>query len=121
MVITGSAAEVPLATRVAELAGLTHEDVLAGRTSVLELAALVADAELVLCGDTGIGHLATAYGTRSVLLFGPSSTAEWGPPPSRSAHVVLRHALAGGVDPRGDEIDPGLLALTVDDVLAAIP
>jgi ADP-heptose:LPS heptosyltransferase len=121
VVVTGSAEEIPLAAHVAELAGLTYEDVLAGKTSVVELAALVADAALVLCGDTGIGHLATAYGTPSVLLFGPSSVAEWGPPPSRSAHTVLRHVLSGGVDPRGDEIDPGLLALTVDDVLAAIP
>jgi ADP-heptose:LPS heptosyltransferase len=121
VVITGSSGEVPLATHVAELSGVTYEDVLAGKTSVLELAALVADAALVLCGDTGIGHLATAYRTPSVLLFGPSSAAEWGPPPSRTAHTVLRHARSGGVDPRGDEIDPGLLALTVDDVLTALP
>jgi ADP-heptose:LPS heptosyltransferase len=121
VVITGSADEVSLATHVAELCGLTYEDVLAGKTSISELAALVADASLVVCGDTGIGHLATAYGTPSVLLFGPSSVEEWGPPPARTAHVVLRHVLAGGVDPRGDEIDPGLLALTVEDVFAAIP
>ena len=109
---------MPLAAQVAQLSGLTHEDVLAGKTSIASLAALVADAALVVCGDTGIGHLATAYGTPSVLLFGPSSAAEWGPPPSRSMHVVLRHPTAGGVDPRGDQVDPGLLALTVDDVLA---
>ena len=119
VVITGSPDEVPLATQVAQLAGLTNEDMLAGKTSIASLAALVADASLVVCGDTGIGHLATAYGTSSVLLFGPSSLAEWGPPSSRSAHVVLRHPTAGGVDPRGDEVDPGLLALTVDDVLEA--
>jgi ADP-heptose:LPS heptosyltransferase len=118
VVITGSPDEMPLAAQVAQLSGLTHEDVLAGKTSIASLAALVADAALVVCGDTGIGHLATAYGTPSVLLFGPSSAAEWGPPPSRSMHVVLRHPTAGGVDPRGDQVDPGLLALTVDDVLA---
>ena len=80
MVVTGSAAERPLATAVAVRAGLPPAAVLAGRTDLLGLAALVAGARLVVCGDTGLGHLATAYRTPSVLLFGPTPAEGWGPP-----------------------------------------
>jgi ADP-heptose:LPS heptosyltransferase len=67
----------------------------------------VAGAALVLCGDTGIAHLATALGTPSVVLFGPVPPSLWGPPPDRPQHVAL------WADP------DGLLDLTVDQVLAA--
>jgi uncharacterized protein YjbJ (UPF0337 family) len=90
--------------------------VLAGRTGLIELAAVVASAGRVLCGDTGVGHLATAFGTPSVLLFGPTPPSEWGPPTGRERHVVLHRGGRG--DPHGGEPDPGLLAISVDDVLA---
>ncbi|MDQ3789217.1 MAG: glycosyltransferase family 9 protein, partial [Actinomycetota bacterium] len=69
VVVTGSAAERELATAVASGAGLPDSAVLAGKLDLAELAALVADASLVVCNDTGVGHLATAYGTPSVVLF----------------------------------------------------
>jgi hypothetical protein len=67
----------------------------AGRpTGVGELAGLVAHARLVISGDTGIAHLATAYGTPSVVLFGPMSPARWGPP--RDARTIARSGTASG-------------------------
>ncbi len=62
---------------------------LAGRTDLVELAAAVAAAGRVVCGDTGVAHLATALGTPSVVLFGPTSPARWGPPADRPQHRVL--------------------------------
>lgn len=118
VVVTGAAAERDLAVAVAAEAGLDPTAVLAGRTGPLELAALVAEAGLVLCGDTGVAHLATAYRTPSVLLFGPTSPLRWGPPPDRPYHRVLWRGTGDG-DPHGSEPDPALLALTVTDVLAA--
>jgi len=115
VVVTGSAAERPLADEVARSAGLSPRAVLAGRTDLRGLAALVAHAGRVFCGDTGVGHLATAFGVRSVLLFGPVPPAEWGPPPDRRRHVVLYRG--GRADPHGDAPDPGLLAISVEDVL----
>jgi ADP-heptose:LPS heptosyltransferase/uncharacterized protein YjbJ (UPF0337 family) len=115
VVITGSAAERELATRVARAAGLPRGDVLAGRTGVLELASVVAGAGRVLCGDTGVAHLATAFGVPSVVLFGPTPPSEWGPPPERPQHVALHRGGRG--DPHGGSPDPGLLEITVDDVL----
>jgi ADP-heptose:LPS heptosyltransferase/uncharacterized protein YjbJ (UPF0337 family) len=116
VVVTGSAAERPLAERVARAAALDDEDVLAGRTDLIDLAAVVATAGRVLCGDTGVGHLATAFGVPSVLLFGPTPPEEWGPPPERPQHVVLHRGRRG--DPHGDTPDPGLLGIAVEDVLA---
>jgi ADP-heptose:LPS heptosyltransferase len=116
--ITGSAAERGLALRVASAAGLPESAVLAAGTGLGELAAVVAEASLVLCGDTGIGHLATAYATPSVLLFGPTPPARWGPPAGSARHRVL---WAGDVDdPYGDRPAPGLLRLTVPEVLEQV-
>jgi ADP-heptose:LPS heptosyltransferase len=117
VLLTGSAGEVGLAENVAALAGLPSQSVLAGRTDLLRLAALVAHARCVLSGDTGIAHLATAFGTPSVVLFGPTSPAEWGPPDG-GPHEVLWHGSTG--DPHGDSVDPGLAAIGVDDAVGAL-
>jgi ADP-heptose:LPS heptosyltransferase len=116
VVVTGRPDEVALANAVAGEV-LAPEAVLAGRTDVLDLAALVAAAGRVVCGDTGVAHLATALGRPSVVLFGPVPPGEWGPPP-RPRHVALWAGRRG--DPHAAAPDPGLLALGVDDVLAAL-
>ncbi|MET8119721.1 glycosyltransferase family 9 protein [Micromonospora sp. NPDC005291] len=120
VLLTGSADERALAARVAEAAGLASDSVLAGRTGLGALAALVADARLVVSGDTGVAHLATGYGTASVVLFGPVPPAHWGPPPDRPRHRVL---WAGEGDwPRWDGVGshPTMAALRLDEVLAAV-
>lgn len=114
--LTGGSAEVPLAAGIAAAAGLPPGAVLTGRTSLRSLAALIADAAVLICGDTGVAHLASAYGTPSVLLFGPTSPKLWGPPPRRR-HRVLWAGQPG--DPHAAEPGPGLLALSADAVLTA--
>ncbi|MQY06309.1 glycosyltransferase family 9 protein [Actinomadura macrotermitis] len=114
VVVTGGPGETALAREVVVLAGLEDEADLSGRTGLLELAALVADARLVVCGDTGTGHLATAYRTPSVLLFGPTPPGRWGPPPDRPRHQVLWAGRSG--DPHGRAPDPGLLEISVTAV-----
>jgi ADP-heptose:LPS heptosyltransferase len=120
VVVTGSAGERELALAVARDAGLPPAAVLAGDTGLDELAALVARARLVVSGDTGIAHLATAYRTPSVVLFGPVPPRRWGPPPDRAYHRAIWH---GTRAERGDTRDPGvhpaLLRVSVDEVLAA--
>jgi hypothetical protein len=118
VVVTGGPDEVPTAREVAEDAGLGPGAVLAGQTTDLEeLAALVAGARLVVCGDTGVAHLASAYGVPSVVLFGPVPPSQWGPPVA-GPHTVLWHESPPG-DPHGDTVDPALAEITVDEVLAA--
>jgi ADP-heptose:LPS heptosyltransferase len=117
VLITGTHDEVDLARAVAAGAGVGDQRVVAGRTDVDELAALVAAAGRVVCGDTGIAHLATAFATPSVVVFGPTSPERWGPPAS-ARHVALWAGLTG--DSHASRPDPGLLAITVDDVTNAL-
>jgi ADP-heptose:LPS heptosyltransferase len=120
VVVTGSAGERDLAVEVARGAGLPPAAVLAGGTGLGELAALVAHARLLVSGDTGIAHLATAYRTPSVVLFGPMPPRRWGPPADRAYHRAIWH---GTRAERGDTTDPGvhpaLLRVGVDEVVAA--
>ncbi|SEP64692.1 glycosyltransferase family 9 protein [Microlunatus flavus] len=118
VVLTGSAAERERAAGIAAAAGMPDAANLAGRTDLGALAALVAQAALVVSVDTGAAHLATAYGTPSVVLFGPAPPSRWGPPPA-GPHVVLTDESVRRGDAFGDEPDPALLAVGVDDVLAA--
>jgi ADP-heptose:LPS heptosyltransferase len=118
VVVTGDAHEIALARTVAQAAALPDACVLAGRTSLAQLASVVAAAKLVVCGDTGIAHLATAFGTPSIVLFGPITPAAWGPPADRPQHTALWRGWHG--DPHGTVLDPGLAEITVDDVLAAM-
>ncbi|MFO0593121.1 MAG: glycosyltransferase family 9 protein [Polyangiaceae bacterium] len=116
--ITGGPDEVHLATELALRAGVPDRAVLAGRTDVLGLVRAVAAADRVVCGDTGVAHLATALGRPSVILFGPTPPAWWGPPEDRPWHRAL---WAGEVsDPHADRPARGLLAIQARDVLDAL-
>jgi ADP-heptose:LPS heptosyltransferase len=118
VVLTGSAAERDRAAGVAATAGLPGSANLAGRTELAQLAALVADAALVVTVDTGAAHLATAYGTPSVVLFGPAPVSRWGPP-TGGPHVVLTDERLRVGDVFAAEPDPALLAVPVEAVLEA--
>ncbi|MGV0698048.1 glycosyltransferase family 9 protein [Mycolicibacter sinensis] len=116
VVVTGSAAERSLAEIVAAYAGLRSTSVLAGELDLPGMVALISDARLLVCGDTGIGHVATATGTASVLLFGPTPPAHWGPR-GPGPHIAIWTGDRG--DPHGDRPDAGLLLITPARVIAA--
>ncbi|WP_019925941.1 glycosyltransferase family 9 protein [Nocardia sp. BMG111209] len=119
IVLTGDEFERPAALEIAARAGLPQRQVLAGKQTLIELATTVAEAGLVVCGDTGVAHLATAFGTRTVVLFGPTSPSRGGPPPHLlGRHVVLWSGRTG--DPEADVCDPGLLEITTEQVIAAV-
>ena len=117
VVVTGSRPERALCLSVAEAAGLPASAVLAGRTDIDDLAGIVAAARLVVCGDTGVAHLATAFGIASVVLFGPTPPAWWGPPVD-PRHVVIWHGSGPG-DPWAARPDPALMRVKVAEVLVA--
>ncbi|MFI9402583.1 glycosyltransferase family 9 protein [Nocardia sp. NPDC052316] len=119
VVLTGDEYEREVALNIAARAGLPISRVLAGDQNLIELAATIAEAGLVISGDTGVAHLATAFGTRTVLLFGPTPPRWGGPPP----HLLNRHAVlwAGQLgDPYADTPDPGLLRIGVTEVINAV-
>jgi ADP-heptose:LPS heptosyltransferase len=102
VIVTGGPDEVDLANDVAARAGLPSSAVHAGQGGVLTIGRLVAAADRVVCGDTGVAHLATALRTPSVVLFGPRGVPEVGrggdqqlPPVRQRAHraaALDRHA-----------------------------
>ncbi|MDM7831605.1 carbamoyltransferase N-terminal domain-containing protein [Cellulomonas edaphi] len=67
-----------------------------------------------------VAHLATALGTRSVPLFGPVSPAQWGPAVDPERHHVLWNGSRAVGDPHGDELDPALASISVDQVWSAV-
>lgn len=117
LVLTGSTADRPAASAVAEAAGLGQDAVLAGSTDLTTVAALVAHAGCVVSGDTGIAHLASAYRTPSVVLFGPVPPSRWGPP-GDGPHRALWSGTFG--DPHGSTTDPGLARITAAEVVDAV-
>jgi ADP-heptose:LPS heptosyltransferase len=114
VVITGGPAERSLAESISDASGApTLLDL-----SLPRLMSVVASAHLVVCGDTGVAHIASNYATPSVVLFGPVSPAVWGPPPD-PLHLVIFHGDGTG-DPHGEQPDPALLRITVGEVLDGV-
>jgi len=72
LVFTGSLAEAPLCEEI--MAGLPSGSatLLAGKTDILELVSVLAQARLALGPDTGVMHLAKALGCPALILMGPS-------------------------------------------------
>ena len=64
----------------------------AGEFSLQETGALLARARVVVSGDTGVMHMATAVGTPVVALFGPT-VSQFGFFPYRAPAAVLERAL----------------------------
>jgi ADP-heptose:LPS heptosyltransferase len=90
VVVTGSAAERPLAARVAAAVGPRAVDA-AGRLALDGLVALVAGARALVSNDTGPVHLASALGVPTLAIFGPNTPAIYGPlaPGSRAFYRAL--------------------------------
>jgi len=85
--------------------------------SVSELVALTRRARLFIGGDSGPLHLAAALNIPVVALFGPTDPVRNGPFATRS--VVLRHPASPTSLTHRDCPDPGLLAITAGEVIAA--
>jgi heptosyltransferase-1 len=85
------------------------------------------NAQCVVGGDTGPLHLAVALGTHVVALFGPTDPARNGPypvakrtAPDAKQNIVLRSPNAATSYRRGDQYDPAMLEITVEQVFEAV-
>ncbi len=117
VLLTGNAQEFLRCRTIAKAAQLPISHVLAGKTDLRALTNLVGVSRAIICGDTGVAHLATALRIPSVVLFGPTPPALWGPPKDPRHRVIWRE---GRGDPHGDRIDERLAAIAVDDVLTEL-
>jgi ADP-heptose:LPS heptosyltransferase len=64
------------------------------RAPLGETLGLLAAADLVLCNDTGMSHVAAAVGVPTVVVFGPTDPARWRPP---GAHVHAVCSATGSI------------------------
>lgn len=96
--VSGDRNEAPLADTVVRQIGGNARS-LAGRTSLLELAAILERASLMITTDSGPMHIAAALGTPLVVLFGPADPGATGPRGQPGRTVILQ----GHLHPR----DPG--------------
>jgi ADP-heptose:LPS heptosyltransferase len=88
-VIIGGPGDIPLVEEISTLSR-TKPLLLAGRTSLLQLGAVLEKCSVLVSGDTGPLHLATAVGTKAVALFGAADPARTGP--VGSGHRVIQAA-----------------------------
>jgi len=88
VVLIGSSKDIELCNDVAERAtkgmlgenfGVSAPCVLAGKTTVIESAAMLDTATIVICSDTGAAHIAAALGTPVVGIYAPTDPAHAGP------------------------------------------
>ncbi|HET8644722.1 MAG TPA: lipopolysaccharide heptosyltransferase II [Vicinamibacteria bacterium] len=85
--LLGTASERPLAERIAALLDGRVAD-LCGRTTLAEMAGVLAQARLLLSNDSGAMHVAAALGTPVVAVFGPTDWRETAPVGDR--HRLVR-------------------------------
>jgi heptosyltransferase I len=113
----------------ASLASDNDAENLVGQTSLKQLAALIAAADLVICPDSGPAHLATALGTAVIGLYATSNPDRTGPYLSKKFTInrypdAIKRYLAKNVADVawGERVrEPDAMTLiTVSDVLQSI-
>ena len=129
VLLLGSAKEVPLCESIAALAPGTCR-VLAGATALHDAMALIAASRGVVSNDSGLMHIAAAFGVPQVALFG-STSPEHTPPLNPRAQVLwLKHEIGLDCSPCFDrhcrfghtrclaEIEPARAARALSKALA---
>ncbi|MDB5839494.1 MAG: ADP-heptose--LPS heptosyltransferase [Herminiimonas sp.] len=92
IVLTGTAQESAITGAVRDCMKAPALD-LTGRTGLGALAALIADARLLVCNDTGVSHIAAAFATPSVVICCGADPVRWAPL-DRQRHRVLGATVA---------------------------
>lgn len=87
VVLLGGGADRAHAAVIAAAASLPCVD-LAGRTGLLEAAAVLASSRAFVGNDSGLGHIAAAMGVPTLTLFGPGDPVRYHPWGERSAWLV---------------------------------
>jgi heptosyltransferase-2 len=94
VVLLGSAKEAPLCHEIAAAAGAGRCFDLSGKTSLADAFALIAGAKAVVSNDSGLMHVAAAFGVPQVALFGSSSPLHTPPLNDRAQVIWLKQDVA---------------------------
>ncbi|HLJ97677.1 MAG TPA: glycosyltransferase family 9 protein [Gemmataceae bacterium] len=106
-VLTGTAEEACVTRAVRDAMAAPVLD-LTGKTNLGTLAALLDEAHVLICNDTGVSHLAAALRIPSVVIFHGISELQGWPPLNRQLHRVLC---------RIPSVTPDEVLAEVDDLL----
>lgn len=126
VVITGSAGERAMAEEIAQRIDDKRVRVVAGQTSLGQLAALFRRCSVVIGVDSGPLHLAVAMGAPTVHLFGPSDPASFGPYGDARKHAIVSAGFECGPCGRLDitgtdrEMHTCMLAIEPERVVEAL-
>lgn len=81
----------------------------------------IASCDVLVSGDTGPAHMATALGVPRVTLYGPTDPVQWNPHlPSTAILVDPAVAVMGARDRRKHVDHPGLTGISVTEVLSQV-
>ena len=109
IILLGSRDDVNACQRISESLVLPHRN-LAGKTDLLQAAAILEQAQLFVGSDSGLGHLAAASGTATLTVFGPGDPERYHP----------WHPQACWVQSKNDSIDTVTVSQVVELVRAVL-
>jgi len=90
IIVVGGGQDAATGDTILQAVGLEGLN-LAGRTTLIETAAILERATLLISGDSGVLHLGVGLGTPTVSLFGPGIAKKWAP--RGRQHLVLNKHL----------------------------
>ena len=97
---------------------------LAGKTSLVETAALIDKSALLVSGDSGVLHIAAGLGKPTVTLFGPSNIRKWAPRGEKqfviSKNLPCSPCTNFGYTPKCSIKARCMAYITVEEVVAAV-
>lgn len=108
IILLGSKDDMAACQHISEGLVLPHRN-LAGKTDLLQAAAMLEQAQLFIGSDSGLGHLAAASGTATLTVFGPGDPERYHP----------WHPQARWVQSENDSIDTVTASQMVEQVCAA--
>ncbi|MEN3013340.1 MAG: glycosyltransferase family 9 protein [Endomicrobiia bacterium] len=91
IVITGNKDDIVQSVLFKKFYKLNNYLDMIGKTNLEELIALVSMAKFLICGNTGVLHIAAALNTPTIAIHGPTDPDKWGP--WGEGHVVVKSDL----------------------------
>ncbi len=96
VILLGSDADQPACLKISENLQLPHLN-LAGKTDLLQAAAILEQAQVFVGSDSGLGHLAAAGGIPTITVFGPGDPERYHPWSTRAQWVQSKNGSIDGV------------------------
>ncbi len=122
IVVTGAPKDIELAGEIVLAIDNARCYSTAGKTGLNELAAIFKNSELVISGDSGPLHLASAVGVTTLGLFGPTDPEITGPR-GKKKNIIIKGKVSCDVPCYIDECDKDLecmKSIKVEDVFKAV-